>query len=152
MQAALPVRQDDFHSGAFLKSRTLTVTIELAPDRVYAFASNPENLPSWAAGLGRTIGEGDGEWIVETANGPISVRFAAENQLGVLDHVVTLESGQEILVPMRVVPNGAGSEVIFTLFQKAEMSDEQFTHDAQLVEQDLKTLKALLELRCREPT
>jgi len=46
---------------------------------------------------------------------------------------------------MRVVPNGSGSEVIFTLFQLAGMSDEKCAEDIRWVEQDLKTLKRILE-------
>ena len=46
---------------------------------------------------------------------------------------------------MRVVPNGSGSEVIFTLFKTPEMSDKQFAEDAGLVERDLRTLKSVLE-------
>jgi hypothetical protein len=33
-----------------------------------------------------------------------------------LDHDVTLPSGETLSNPMRVVPNGTGSEVVFTLF------------------------------------
>jgi hypothetical protein len=46
---------------------------------------------------------------------------------------------------MRVLSNGSGSEVVFTLFQLPEMSDEQFAEDTAMVERDLKTLKNVLE-------
>lgn len=46
---------------------------------------------------------------------------------------------------MRVIPNGSGSEIIFTLFQSPAMSDEKFAEDVTLVERDLKTLKGFLE-------
>lgn len=46
---------------------------------------------------------------------------------------------------MRVVANGSGSEVIFTLFRQPGMSDEQVTEDAAWVERDLGTLKNILE-------
>jgi hypothetical protein len=72
-------------------------------------------------------------------------RFVPPNELGVLDHHVELPDGQEVLNPMRVVPNGAGSEVIFTLFQRPGMSDEEFARDARTVETDLRKLKSVLE-------
>ena len=53
--------------------------------------------------------------------------------------------GVEVFVPMRVVPNGNGSEVIFTLFQHSGMSDENFAKDQGMVEQDLATLKSVME-------
>jgi hypothetical protein len=46
---------------------------------------------------------------------------------------------------MRVVPNGSGSEVIFTLFQSPDMSEEEYSEDVRLVEHDLRTLKDVLE-------
>lgn len=46
---------------------------------------------------------------------------------------------------MRVVPNGKGAEVVFTLFHLPNMSDQKFQKDAALVDRDLKTLKRLLE-------
>ena len=53
--------------------------------------------------------------------------------------------GQSLLTPMRVVANGEGSEMIFTLFPLPSMSDEQFTKDTGMVETDLRTLKSVLE-------
>lgn len=47
---------------------------------------------------------------------------------------------------MRVLPNGSGSEVIFTLFRLPDMSNEQFAEDVGMVERDLKTLKDVLEI------
>jgi hypothetical protein len=58
---------------------------------------------------------------------------------------VTTPAGVEVYVPMRVLRNGSGSEVIFTLFRLPDMSDEQYAEDMQLVERDLKALKELLE-------
>lgn len=83
--------------------------------------------------------------MVETADGPLGFRFVPRNELGVLDHAVRLPSGVEVFVPMRVVPNGDGSEVIFTLFQAPGMSDEKFAEDAAMVERDLRTLRRVLE-------
>jgi hypothetical protein len=112
---------------------------------VYGFVSNPENLPKWAAGLCRSVRKSNGGWIVETPNGSMRFRFAGSKEFGVLDHAVSPAPGPEILVPMRVVANGSGSEVLFTLFQLPEMSEEQFAEDVRLVERDLRTLKEVLE-------
>jgi uncharacterized protein YndB with AHSA1/START domain len=128
-----------------LRSRTLSVSIDCPPERAYAFVRNPENLPRWAGGLGtavRRTGEG---WILETADGRLGFAFVADNDLGVLDHRVTLAPGVDVLNPMRVVANGSGSEVSFTLFELAGMTAEKFAEDARLVERDLRALKKLLE-------
>ena len=46
---------------------------------------------------------------------------------------------------MRVMPNGTGSEVTLVLFRQPEMDDNAFARDAGLMQNDLSTLKALLE-------
>jgi len=71
--------------------------------------------------------------------------FCEHNEYGVLDHVVTLATGQQILNPMRVIPNGMESEVLFTLYKRPEQTEEQFLLDAANVESDLHMLKQVLE-------
>ena len=130
---------------AVLRSRTLSISIQRPPGHVYAFVSNPENLPKWATAFCRSVRKSEGEWIVETPAGPMRIKFVGQNAFGVLDHSVSATPGLEILNPMRVVPNGSGSEVIITLFQLPHMTDEQYAEDVSLVERDLRTLKSILE-------
>ncbi|MBI2209336.1 MAG: SRPBCC family protein [Deltaproteobacteria bacterium] len=125
--------------------RHISVSIHRAPQEVYDFASNPENLPKWATGLAGGIKKVNNEWMAESPLGKVKIRFAERNRFGILDHDVTLESGVQIHNPMRVVPNGSGSEVIFTLLRQPDMSDEKFEEDAKWVEKDLTILKGLLE-------
>ncbi|WLQ45453.1 SRPBCC family protein [Streptomyces laculatispora] len=113
---------------------------------VYAYASNPANLPAWAQGLGGSIEEIDGQWVAESSPmGRVVVEFAPDNELGVLDHDVTLHSGETVYNPVRVIADGAGSEVVFTLRRRPEMSDSDFRRDAEMVAADLARLKALTE-------
>lgn len=128
-----------------LTSRTLQVSISRPPVEVYDFVADPENLPKWARGLCRSIRRSEAGWIVGTAQGEINIRFAEKNSLGVLDHYVTSAPGLEIYMPMRVVANGAGSEIIFTLFLHPGVSADNFAEDIGLVERDLETLKHVLE-------
>jgi hypothetical protein len=128
-----------------LEVRNLSVSIHRAPSDVYAFISNGENVPRWAAGLGTKVRRADGEWLVEGGLGSVRVRFAPPNDLGVADHDVVLENGVTVHNPIRVVPNGPGSTVIFTLLRQSGVSARQFDRDAATVQKDLETLKALLE-------
>jgi hypothetical protein len=126
-------------------SRNICVSIDRPVEVVYNFTSNPENLPKWASGLGKSITKVKDAWLVETPQGSLQIRFTARNDFGVLDHYVRPESGPEIYIPMRVVANGAGSEIIFTLFRLPHMSEEKFAADADWVRRDLNGLKAILE-------
>ncbi len=124
----------------------ITTTIKRSARDVYAFASNPANLPQWAAGLsGSTISRSGDEWISESPMGKVKVKFAEKNLFGVMDHDVTLPSGEVNHNPFRVMPNGEQSEIVFTLFHLPRMSASEFEKDAGLVATDLKKLKATLE-------
>lgn len=120
-------------------------SIEAPPERVYAFVADPENAPLWAPNFGNAIRRAGDAWVMETAEGPFRVRFAPPNDLGVLDHRVTTPDGTEFYNPMRVVANGTGSVITFTLFRQDGWSGERLAGDAKLVAADLARLKALLE-------
>jgi hypothetical protein len=128
-----------------LEVRHISVSIARAPEDVYSFASKVENVPRWASGLGSAVRNVNRDWVVDGPLGQVKVRFVEPNDLGILDHDVTLASGVTIHNPLRVVPNGTGSEVTFTVFRQPGMSEQQFAEDAKAVERDLKVLKDLLE-------
>jgi hypothetical protein len=128
-----------------LEVRNISVSIHRPPQDVYAFIANGENVPRWAAGLGTRIERVSGEWLAHGAIGSVRVRFAPPNDLGVADHDVVLETGATVHNPIRVVPNGPGSTVIFTLMRQPGVSARRFNQDASTVQKDLETLKALLE-------
>ena len=62
-----------------------------------------------------------------------------------MDHYVILPSGMEVFVPLRVVRNDSGSEVMLTIFQTLDKSEKQFAEDVDMVERDLKNLKNIME-------
>ena len=128
-----------------LKSVTLGISIHRSPQVVYDYVSNAENLPKWATMFCKSVERADGDWIVETPQGPVKLRVAARNTCGVLDHYVTVSSGIEVYVPMRVVTNGKGSELLFTLLREEDVPDEQCEEDMRWVSQDLRNLKSVLE-------
>jgi hypothetical protein len=130
---------------ATLQVRHVSVSILRRAEDVYAFASKPENLPVWAAGLGRSLTRVHDEWIADGPLGRVRVRFTPENDLGVLDHDVELPAGVVVHNPIRVVPNGEGSEVTFTLFRQPDVSDQEYEKDTAAVERDLRTLRTVLE-------
>ena len=126
-------------------ARTLSLSIDAPFQKAYDYISDAANLPKWAPGFFLSMRFVDGKWIAETTIGPIGFRFAERNPFGVLDHYVTVESGPETANPMRLLPNGTGCELLFTLFRAPEMSETQFSEDAETVLKDLRNLKSILE-------
>ena len=128
------------------ESRNLSVSIDRDAAEAYEFLSVPENFPKWASGLG-ALRKADGDWIAETPDGPMKIRFSEHNAFGVLDHWVFPAPDTVIYIPMRIVRNGAGCELIFTLFRLSGMTQEKFDADAEWVLRDLRAAKQLLEER-----
>jgi hypothetical protein len=131
-----------------MTTRAVSVSICASLEQVYEFAANPANLPKWAPGFVKSIGNRDGKWVAESTMGEVTFAFAPRNSLGVLDHGVTLPSGESFSNPMRVVANGQGSEVLFTLFRHPPMTEAEFDRDATVVLGDLEKLKAVIEALC----
>lgn len=128
-----------------VRAKTLSITIRCAPEKVYAYASNPLNLPHWAPAFCLSVHKVNEDWIIQSPAGPMKVRFVEPNPYGILDHTVTVMADVEVFVPMRVFSNGNGSEVVFTIFQEPYRSDTEFAQDVGMVERDLQTLKKRME-------
>ena len=129
------------------ESRHLSVHIDRPVADVYAFASDPANLPRWAPGLGTAVVQVDGSWFVETSEGRVRVTFAPQNEYGVLDHEVLTPTGETVYVPLRAIADGGATEVVFTLRRAPGMTDQELERDAGLVTADLARLKDVLERR-----
>jgi hypothetical protein len=132
-------------SGLSRESRHLSIGIDRSAGEVYDYASQPVNLPSWAAGLAGSIENVDGQWVAQWPDGRIVVEMVERNDFGVLDHYVTVASGQRFYNPMRVIADGDGCEVVFTVRRADEVSAEDFERDSAAIAADLASLKRLLE-------
>lgn len=133
-----------------LPSITLSVSIQRDAQDVYEFISDPARLPLWAGCLGESVQKMDEGWIVQTVSGPMKMIFAEKNRFGVADHTVYPTNAAPVHVPLRVLTNGSGSEVLLTLFRQPDMSDTQYARDAELLRRDLLSLQQLLQAE-RQP-
>jgi hypothetical protein len=128
-----------------LESRTIRVSIDRNWKEVYDAVWRPEDFPKWASRLSKSKLARDGDaWQAEGPEGPVRIRFTAHNDFGVMDHYVQSGGGPEIYVPLRIIQNGDGADVQFTLFRQEGMSDAKFAADAEWVARDLASLKALV--------
>ena len=129
------------------ESRHLSVRIARPAGEVYAWAVDPTHVPEWAPGLTTRIEQVDGRWFIDLGGERAEFAFAEWNPFGVLDHRVTMPSGEVFDNPMRVIPAGDGCEVVFTMRQAPGVSDEAFARDMGLVQADLERLKRIVEAR-----
>ena len=127
------------------KSHVIHFAIERPVDEVYAFLADPLNYAKWAAVDGSMIKTSTSDWYIQTPFGRRTVRFSEPNAFGVLDHAVFAEGEDPVVMPMRVVANGDGTELTFLFYQRDRMTDEQFASTIEWVRTDLLTLRSLLE-------
>lgn len=135
------------NKSSMTTSITLSTSIQRPASEVYDYMRDPAHLTTWAAGLALSVKEkiGQDTYLIETPNGEATVRFTEENKFRIMDHWVKQGPDPEVYIPIRILENGKGSEVIFTLFRLPGMTDERFAQDKQAVQKDLATLKKLLE-------
>ncbi|MBW8743533.1 MAG: polyketide cyclase [Sphingomonas sp.] len=129
-----------------LPARTYSVSIRCEWRSLYERIWRPEFFPKWASGLSDSELFQDGNnWVANGPEGPIRAQFTDRNEHGVMDHFVDGGDGNVIQIPLRVVQNGDGAEVMLTLFRQPDMTDEKFSADAKWIMRDLRALKALVE-------
>ena len=54
-------------------AKHISVSINRPAAQVYEFASNPENLPKWAAGLSGSIKKVDEDWMADSPMGAVKL-------------------------------------------------------------------------------
>ncbi len=124
----------------------VSTSIERRADDVYAFVTDPANLSTWAAGLANSpLRHVDGHWVADSPLGRVTVEFVDRNDFGVADHDVTLPSGERVTNPMRIIANGDGCDVLFSVRRLAAMSEADFASDVDAVARDLASLRLLME-------
>lgn len=127
-------------------SAHISVLVNARPHDVYEIARDVKRLPQWAAGLatGTVDVINDDLVVLNAPMGPARTEFVSWNELGILDHTVTLSDGIRSYNPLRVTPHPYGSEVTFTVL-RLDSTDAEFERDCQLVREDLRRLALLVE-------
>jgi hypothetical protein len=133
------------------RADTQAVTIPASHEEAFAFLAEPENLPRWAVGFARGVRrDGDG-WLVQTAQGEVPVRVAADAARGTIDFHLGVAPGVEAVAYSRLVPNGSGAEYVFTQFQVPGMPDEVFAGQRAALAEELALLPILFRARAACP-
>lgn len=130
-----------------MKSDTQAITIEVDRNELFDFISNPENLAKWATGFCKGIHQDDEQWIVETSMGDVKLRCVSDKELGVVDYYLIPPLPIKVVVHSRILPNGKGSEFIFTQFQIPFMPDGAFERQKEKAAEQLSALKEMMENR-----
>ncbi|HYG71403.1 MAG TPA: hypothetical protein VEC15_03830 [Actinomycetota bacterium] len=137
---------------ATLETSTLAVTIEAPFDRVVSDLADPATHPEWAteffAGPAQRRADGTYEVEVPSMGGIARMSVDVDAEHGVVD--LFLAPGEAPFgpaVPVRVVRNGDGVDVLFTLARFPGMTDEQWKGGLAGMRHELENLKSRHESR-----
>lgn len=138
---------DDTRFGSMgSRSQHISIGIDRPVTEVYDVAADPLNLPRWAAGLAGSRVEQDGEqWFTESPMGVSRSHSRRATASAYWTMTSRCPPGRRVYNPLRVISDGDWCEVVFTLRQRPEMTDEEFERDADAVAKDLAALKSLVE-------
>jgi len=129
-----------------LEAKVITCSVRRNARDLYEMLWRPESFARWASGLSSASLERDDRgWKAQGPEGPIRITFTDHNGFGVMDHWVDLGGGGIVYVPLRIIPNEDGSQVMLTLFRQPDMSTEKFAEDEAWVGRDFAVLKAFAE-------
>ena len=134
-----------------MRSNTEHVTIDVDHRELFAFLADPHNLPKWAVGFCRAIRREGERWVVQTHRGEMTIRYATDPGLGIIDFYISPAPGTEAAAFSRILPNGQGSEYVFTQFQSPEMPDDVFERQVRALKEELVVLRALMHAQAACP-
>ena len=122
------------------RSETRSISIQASPARVLDLVGDANALPRWAPNFATSVRPENGHWLVDDE---LLIDLRVDRELGTVDIL------RPKLPPTgaysRVVPNGEGSEYLFTLFFPDGTAEEAITKQMTVVEEELRTIRALCE-------
>lgn len=134
-----------------MRSHTEQVTINVDSRHLFAFLADPANLPRWAVGFCRSIRRDGDRWFAQTPQGEVAVQYTTHPDLRVIDFHISSAPGTEATAFSRVLPNGDGSEYVFTQFQAPGMPDAVFEAQVRALKEELVVLRALMNAQAACP-
>ena len=113
------------------KTRTFTASIPRDRVELYDWIADADHLPRWHGAA----------WGALSRHGSVRVRFVRGDHACVLDLYWKTAAGAECVEAVRVLANGAGSEVVLSVVQTEGLSDHDFDQHARWAERALQELK-----------
>lgn len=95
-------------------AETRSISIPAAPGIVHGYVSDAGNLPRWAPAFAAEVRRCGEHWTVTRGEIEFDVAVLADRERGTIDVVSAADPSRGAY--LRVLPNGEGSELLFTLF------------------------------------
>ncbi len=109
-------------------------------DKVFDYVADYENVVKWAKNFILGLRRTSKGWIAKTPLGEQTFEIVADRSTGVVDQILN-----GFALPTRVIGLGPVTLYTFTLILPPDLRDEQFKAGIQGLEEELSTLKVLVE-------
>lgn len=134
---------------ALQHSQTRSIAIAASPNAVLDVVANPLNLPRWAPRFAPAIRSDKQLWVINRDGEEIYIRVRVNREHGTVDLLAANQSTRGAFT--RVVPNGPGSEYLFTLFFPDGTEETAIRDQMAIVDGELRAVRELCEAPDRAP-
>lgn len=127
---------------------TRAVTIQRPFAVVAGYLSNPLTYSAWATKYftGPVVEVDQDTYRVPTVAGERRLRVVMDVERGIFDiYLAPLDQAFSYALPVRVLANGDGADVLFTLTREPELTDSEWDESLLALEHELHEIKRQLE-------
>ena len=117
--------------------------IAASPADVHTYLSDASNLPAWAPGFAPRISPSGASWLVTRDDAEFTIDVVAEPRSGSVDFVAADDHARGLFA--RVLPNGDGSEVVFTLLFAPDAPEDAVATQLLTLERELAAVRDACE-------
>lgn len=133
---------------ALRRAETRTISIDAAPANVLDLVADPRSLPRWAPGFARAVRRDGDHWLVDDGERETSITVRVSREHGTVDLLAAADPRLGAFT--RVLPNGSGSEYLFTLFFPDHTTEAAVAQQMAVVQDELHTVRTLCEEQVME--
>lgn len=125
------------------RAETRSISIAALPAGVHGYLADAQNLPEWAPSFATAVRACSGHWVVIQGDVEIDVAILADRDRGTVDIVSAADHARGAF--LRVLPNGQGSELLFTLLFAHDTPEHQIDAQMVTVENELAAVRRACE-------
>jgi len=96
------------------QNQTRSIAITASPDFVLDVGGDPDNLPRWGPRFAPAVRPANDLWVISRDGEEFNIRVRVDREHGTVDLLAADQPTRGAFT--RVIPNGQGSEYLFTLF------------------------------------
>lgn len=131
------------HTNPLAHAETRTISIAAPPETVLDLLTDPSRLPDWAPAFASAVQRDGHDWLVDSGGTQFRIQVPVSRDHGTVDLLRPGDPSRG--ARMRVLPNGGGSEFVFTLIFPAGINADVIARQMSTVEGELRTVRELCE-------